>query len=135
MTAELFEEVARNTTRLPKMEALDIPFKLIWGATDPSQYRRGRGLPVSPEPPFPPCAARRALGPDRCAGASRKADAHRRVARPGRRVDGGRVDQDIPPRRRSIGLGAGSRRDGAGFPEGYIMSDERMLVRLIVERN
>jgi pimeloyl-ACP methyl ester carboxylesterase len=35
MTAELFEEVARNTTRLPKMEALDIPFKLIWGATDP----------------------------------------------------------------------------------------------------
>ena len=35
MTAELFEEVARNTKRLPKMEALDIPFKLIWGATDP----------------------------------------------------------------------------------------------------
>ena len=35
MTAELFEEVARNTTRLPEMEALDIPFKLIWGATDP----------------------------------------------------------------------------------------------------
>jgi len=35
MTAELFEEVARNTQRLPKMEALDIPFKLIWGGTDP----------------------------------------------------------------------------------------------------
>ena len=35
LTAELFEEVARNTTRLPKMEALDIPFKLIWGTTDP----------------------------------------------------------------------------------------------------
>ena len=35
MTAELFQEVARNTKRLPEMEALDIPFKLIWGKTDP----------------------------------------------------------------------------------------------------
>ena len=35
MTAELFEEVARNTKRLPEMEALDIPFTLIWGETDP----------------------------------------------------------------------------------------------------
>ena len=35
MTAELFQEVARNTKRLPEMEALDIPFKLIWGETDP----------------------------------------------------------------------------------------------------
>ena len=35
MTAQLFEEVARNTKRLPEMEALDIPFKLIWGETDP----------------------------------------------------------------------------------------------------
>ena len=35
MTSQLFEEVARNTQRLPEMEALDIPVKLIWGETDP----------------------------------------------------------------------------------------------------
>jgi haloalkane dehalogenase len=35
MTAELFEEVARNTRRLHEMEALDTPVKLIWGETDP----------------------------------------------------------------------------------------------------
>ena len=35
MTAQFFEELARNTKRLPELEALDIPFKLIWGETDP----------------------------------------------------------------------------------------------------
>ncbi|NBD23090.1 alpha/beta fold hydrolase [Paenibacillus glycinis] len=35
MTSQLFEEVTRNTKRLPEMEALDIPFKLIWGDHDP----------------------------------------------------------------------------------------------------
>lgn len=35
MTAQFFEEIARNTKRLPELEALDIPFKLIWGETDP----------------------------------------------------------------------------------------------------
>jgi len=34
MTAQVFEEVARNTRRLPKLEALDIPVKLIWGDAD-----------------------------------------------------------------------------------------------------
>jgi haloalkane dehalogenase len=34
MTAQIFEEVARNTRRLPEMEALDIPVKLIWGGAD-----------------------------------------------------------------------------------------------------
>jgi pimeloyl-ACP methyl ester carboxylesterase len=34
MTAQVFEEVARNTQRLPEMEALDIPVKLIWGNAD-----------------------------------------------------------------------------------------------------
>jgi haloalkane dehalogenase len=34
MTAQVFEEVARNTQRLPEMEALDIPVKLIWGSAD-----------------------------------------------------------------------------------------------------
>jgi pimeloyl-ACP methyl ester carboxylesterase len=35
MTSQLFAEAARNTKRLPQMEALDVPFKLIWGETDP----------------------------------------------------------------------------------------------------
>jgi pimeloyl-ACP methyl ester carboxylesterase len=35
MTAQFFEEIARNTKRLPEVEALDIPVKLIWGETDP----------------------------------------------------------------------------------------------------
>ena len=34
MTAQVFEEVTRNTQRLPDLEALDIPVKLIWGDTD-----------------------------------------------------------------------------------------------------
>jgi haloalkane dehalogenase len=34
MTAQVFEEVTRNTQRLPDLEALDIPVKLIWGSTD-----------------------------------------------------------------------------------------------------
>jgi pimeloyl-ACP methyl ester carboxylesterase len=35
MTAQFFNEIARNTARLPELEALDIPVKLIWGETDP----------------------------------------------------------------------------------------------------
>jgi pimeloyl-ACP methyl ester carboxylesterase len=35
MTSQLFEEAVRNTKRLPEMEALDIPTKLIWGQNDP----------------------------------------------------------------------------------------------------
>ena len=35
IASELFEEVARNTHRLPEMEALDVPVKLIWGQADP----------------------------------------------------------------------------------------------------
>ncbi len=35
MTAQFFEELARNAKRLPELEALDIPFKLISGETDP----------------------------------------------------------------------------------------------------
>jgi pimeloyl-ACP methyl ester carboxylesterase len=34
MAAQVFEEVTRNTERLPELEALDIPVKLIWGDTD-----------------------------------------------------------------------------------------------------
>jgi haloalkane dehalogenase len=34
MAAQVFEEVIRNTQRLPDLEALDIPVKLIWGETD-----------------------------------------------------------------------------------------------------
>jgi pimeloyl-ACP methyl ester carboxylesterase len=34
MTAQVFEEVGRNTERLPKVEALDVPVKIIWGDTD-----------------------------------------------------------------------------------------------------
>jgi haloalkane dehalogenase len=34
ITAQVFEEVTRNTQRLPDLEALDIPVKLIWGDTD-----------------------------------------------------------------------------------------------------
>ena len=34
MTAQVFEEVTRNTQRLPDLEALGIPIKLIWGDTD-----------------------------------------------------------------------------------------------------
>jgi haloalkane dehalogenase len=35
MTAQFFQEIARNVERLPKLEALDIPVKLIWGDADP----------------------------------------------------------------------------------------------------
>jgi haloalkane dehalogenase len=34
MTAQVFEEVGRNTGRLPEMKALDVPVKIIWGDTD-----------------------------------------------------------------------------------------------------
>jgi haloalkane dehalogenase len=34
MTAQVFEEAARNTQRLPEIEALDVPVKLIWGGAD-----------------------------------------------------------------------------------------------------
>jgi haloalkane dehalogenase len=34
MTAQVFEEVSRNTARLHKLEALDVPAKIIWGDTD-----------------------------------------------------------------------------------------------------
>jgi pimeloyl-ACP methyl ester carboxylesterase len=34
MTAQFFEEIARNTKRLPELEALDVPFQLIWGEAD-----------------------------------------------------------------------------------------------------
>jgi pimeloyl-ACP methyl ester carboxylesterase len=35
MTSHLLEEVTRNTKRIPEMEALDMPIKLIWGGNDP----------------------------------------------------------------------------------------------------
>jgi haloalkane dehalogenase len=34
MAAQVFAEVTRNTQRLPQLEALDVPVKLIWGNTD-----------------------------------------------------------------------------------------------------
>jgi haloalkane dehalogenase len=34
MTAQVYEEVTRNTQRLPDLEAIDIRVKLIWGNTD-----------------------------------------------------------------------------------------------------
>ena len=35
MTAQFFDEIARNRARLPALEAMDIPVRLIWGALDP----------------------------------------------------------------------------------------------------
>ncbi len=35
MTGQFFEELARNRERLPELEALDIPIKIIWGGGDP----------------------------------------------------------------------------------------------------
>jgi haloalkane dehalogenase len=35
LAAHFVEELARNTTRLPEVEALDIPVKVIWGEFDP----------------------------------------------------------------------------------------------------
>ncbi|MGA7866841.1 MAG: alpha/beta hydrolase [Stellaceae bacterium] len=35
LTAQFFAEIARSTKRLPELEALDVPFKLIWGEADP----------------------------------------------------------------------------------------------------
>jgi haloalkane dehalogenase len=35
MTSQLFDEVVRNTKRLPEMEALAMPIKVIWGQNDP----------------------------------------------------------------------------------------------------
>jgi haloalkane dehalogenase len=34
MTAQVFEEVGRNTARLHRLEALDVPVNIIWGDTD-----------------------------------------------------------------------------------------------------
>jgi haloalkane dehalogenase len=34
MAAQVYEEVTRNTKRLPMLEALDMPVKIIWGDTD-----------------------------------------------------------------------------------------------------
>ena len=34
MTAQVFEEVGRNTKRLPEVEALDVAVKIIWGNMD-----------------------------------------------------------------------------------------------------
>jgi haloalkane dehalogenase len=34
LTAAFFEELAHNTTRLPLLEKLDIPVKVIWGEFD-----------------------------------------------------------------------------------------------------
>jgi haloalkane dehalogenase len=31
MTAQVFEEVGRNTKRLHELEALDVPVRIIWG--------------------------------------------------------------------------------------------------------
>jgi haloalkane dehalogenase len=35
LTAQFFDEHARNAARLPELKALDIPVKLIWGRNDP----------------------------------------------------------------------------------------------------
>jgi haloalkane dehalogenase len=35
LASQFFEELARNTTRLPEVEALDLPVKVIWGEFDP----------------------------------------------------------------------------------------------------
>ena len=35
MTAQFLDEISRNVTRLPKLKALDISIKLIWGEFDP----------------------------------------------------------------------------------------------------
>jgi haloalkane dehalogenase len=34
MAAQVYEEATRNTERLPELEALDVPVKLIWGEAD-----------------------------------------------------------------------------------------------------
>ena len=35
MGAQFYEELKRNSTRLPLVEALDLPVKVIWGEYDP----------------------------------------------------------------------------------------------------
>jgi haloalkane dehalogenase len=35
MTSQFFDELTRNTARIPQMEALEIPVKVIWGANHP----------------------------------------------------------------------------------------------------
>lgn len=35
MGAQFYEELKRNSTRLPLLEALDLPVKVIWGEYDP----------------------------------------------------------------------------------------------------
>ncbi|BDI29560.1 hydrolase [Capsulimonas corticalis] len=35
LASQFFEELARNTQRLPELKALDIPVKVIWGEFDP----------------------------------------------------------------------------------------------------
>lgn len=62
MTSQLFEEAVRKSKRLPEMEALDIPTKLIWGQNDPYfSTDVGGGLPVSSETFFSACDPGRTL--------------------------------------------------------------------------
>jgi haloalkane dehalogenase len=35
VASEFFEELVRNSTRLPELEALDMSVKVIWGEFDP----------------------------------------------------------------------------------------------------
>jgi haloalkane dehalogenase len=35
LAAQFFGELARNSTRLPELERLDMPVKVIWGELDP----------------------------------------------------------------------------------------------------
>jgi len=35
MTARFYAELARNTARIPQMEALEVPARIIWGENDP----------------------------------------------------------------------------------------------------
>ena len=35
LASDFFAELARNTKRLPKLQALDVPVKVIWGSLDP----------------------------------------------------------------------------------------------------
>ncbi len=76
MTSQFFAELDRNTTRIPLMEALTVPAKIIWGEKrSVYQCRRREGLPVPSATRVAEADFRRPLAANRRTRTTRKGDA------------------------------------------------------------
>ena len=76
MAAQFYEELKRNSARLPLVEALDLPVKVIWGELDPYLgVAMGKAARCSFQEWFIPSGAGGTLAPVGHAGARRRTDA------------------------------------------------------------